>query len=473
MAYNIRIVSTYPPRTCGVGIFARNLATALERFTREVMSIGVAAIRRSDEFAEIYASPVDLTIDQYDADSWDRAASEILTRARDRGDRTVIILQHEYGLDRDSNAEGGRGRNFVNIASRFAKEGLLVLTYLHTVLDEPDEYQRNTIQELARYCDGLVVTTERAADMLSSDIYGVDRAKTRHIDHGVRIQDPSQHDRMAIKREYGMQDKLLVTTLGLRSPNKGIQFSIPAYARFLAESCTQEQREHLLYLIAGQCHPEFVRSDNGEHYRNYRNLIATRLQECGLRWCEVGKLADVNASEFDVVFLDTFLDENMLLKLYAATNVMVLPYLDMQQMSSGVLADTVGSGRVAIATKFSYALELLNPAGACAKGICVGPRARGILVDPGEPSIDQIAQGLDYLVFNAAERFDMEARAHERGVEMKWDNVAWKLIQYIEFLEGMRERITDTTVQFTRSKESILQRRNLPILDRTNGAIRG
>jgi glycosyltransferase involved in cell wall biosynthesis len=466
MAYNIRILSTYPPRTCGVGIFARNLATALEHFTGEVVSVKVAAIRRSDEFAEIYSSPVDLTMDQYDADSWSRAASTILTRARESRYPTVIILQHEYGLDRDSSAEDGRGRNFVNVASRFAKEGLLVLTYLHTVLDEPDEYQRNTIHELVHCCDGLIVTTERAVDILSSDIYGVDRAKTRHIDHGVRIQDPSQHDRMVIKREYGMQDKLLVTTLGLRSPNKGIQFGIPAYARFLAESCTQEQRERLLYLIAGQCHPEFVRDDNGEHYRKYRELIATTLQECGLRWCEVERLADVNAAQFDVVFLDTFLDENTLLKLYAATNVMVLPYLDLQQMSSGILADTVGSGRVAIATKFSYAVELLNPAGACERGICVGPRTRGILVDPGEPSIAQIAQGLDYLVFSTAERFEMENRAHERGVEMKWDNVAWKLIQYIEFLQGMRERITDTTIQFTRSRESVFERKNAELLNR-------
>ncbi len=466
MPYNIRILSTYPPRTCGVGIFARNLATALEHFTTEVASVKVAAIRSSEELAEIYTSPVDLTMDQYDAKSWSSAAAAILTRARERADPTVIILQHEYGLDRDSNAQDGRGRNFVNVASRFAKENLLVLAYLHTVLDEPDEYQRSTIQELGHYCDGLIVTTDAAVDTLSSDVYDIERAKTRHIDHGVRIQDPSQHDRVAIKKEYGMQDKLLITTLGLRSPDKGIQFSIPAYARFLAESCTQEQRERLLYLIAGQCHPEFVRSDNGENYRKYQELIARTLRECGLRWNEVGRLGDVDAKEFDVVFLDTFLDENTLLKLYAATDVMVLPYLNPQQMSSGILADTVGSGRVAIATKFSYALELLNPTGAREKGICVGTRVRGILVDPGEPSIDQIAQALDYLVFNTAERFEMETRAHERGVEMKWDNVAWKLLQYIEFLQGMRERITDTTIQFTRSRESVFERKNAELLDR-------
>jgi len=411
-------------------------------------------------------------MDQYDADSWGRAASTILTRARESRDPTVIILQHEYGLDRDSTAEDGRGRNFVNIAGRLAQEGLLVLTYLHTVLDEPDDYQRSTVQELAQHCDGLIVTTESAVDILSSDSYGVDRTKTRHIDHGVRIQDPSQHDRVAIKREYGMQDKLLITTLGLRSPDKGIQFSIPAYAKFLAESCTQDQRERLLYLIAGQCHPEFVRSDNGEHYRKYQELMATTLRDSGLQWCEVNRLAGIDFKRYDVLFLDTFLEENTLLKLYAATNIMVLPYLNLHQTSSGILADTVGSGRVAIATKFSYALELLNPIGSLQKGISVRPRARGILVDPGDPSIDQIAQALDYLVFNTSERFEMENRAHERGVEMKWDNVAWKLLQYIDFLQGRRERITDTSIQFSRGRESIFAKKNAALLSTSGPAIR-
>ena len=464
MAHNIRIISTYPPRKCGVGIFARNLATALEHFTGEVASVKVAAIRRSEEFAEIYTSPVELTIDQYDPDSWSRAASTILTRTAESRDPTVIILQHEYGLDRDNHDEEGRGRNFVNVASRLAKEGLLVLAYLHTVLDDPDDYQRWTVQELARYCDGLIVTTESAVDMLSSDVYGVLRSKVRHIDHGVRIQDPSQNDRVDIKGQYGLGDQFLITTLGLRSPDKGIQFSIPAYARFLAESCTEEQREQLLYLIAGQCHPEFIQADNGQPCRQYQNMLKRILQDTGLSWSEVTTLANIDAKNYDVIFLDTFLEENTLLQLYAATNVMVLPYLNLQQMSSGILADAIGSGRAAVATKFSYAVELINPKFGKQQGLVIDPDARGILVDPGEPSIEQIAQALDYLVFNTYERFEMENRAHERGVEMKWDNVAWKLLQYVDFLRGIRERIMDTSIQFDREKESGLAEANVVLL---------
>jgi hypothetical protein len=61
---------------------------------------------------------------------------------------------------------------------------------------------------------------------------------------------------------------------------------------------------------------------------------------------------------------------------------MILPYLNTEQISSGILADTIGSGRVAIATKFRYALELIYSNKTCPPGMTIGRFARGILVDP-------------------------------------------------------------------------------------------
>jgi len=61
MPYNIRIVSTYPPRRCGIGTFSRDLANALKHFTGEIGYIRVAAI---DNNKMPYHIPVDLVIDQ-------------------------------------------------------------------------------------------------------------------------------------------------------------------------------------------------------------------------------------------------------------------------------------------------------------------------------------------------------------------------------------------------------------------------
>ncbi|MHC4186465.1 MAG: glycosyltransferase family protein, partial [Planctomycetota bacterium] len=441
MPYNIRIVSTYPPRRCGIGTFSG--------------SIRVAAI---DNGNLPYNIPVDLVIDQYNPESWDYAAKDIMARAGESPNPTVVVLQHEYGLDPDKNGEDGRGTNYVDMAKAFRERGLKTLVYLHTVLDEPDEHQTRTLQELAKYSDGLIVTTESAIHILKSGAYGIDHSKLKHIDHGIRMQHPSQYDRLAIKEQFGLQNRILVATLGLLSPDKGVQYSIRAYGRFLKESCTESQRNKIVYLIAGQCHPDFVRVNGGQEYRKFQATLKETLEASKLRWCKVKELVGADFGRYDVVFFDAFLREGDLLKLYGATNVMVLPYLNMQQISSGILADTLGSGRAAISTKFRYAVELIHSNKACPSGLIIGRHARGILVDSGEPSVEQIAQALDYLIFNRDERLRMEKQAHQRGYQMRWNNSGWALLQYIEFVREGQEIITGRGITLAREKPSMFQR---------------
>jgi len=454
MPYNIRMVSTYPPRRCGIGTFSRDLATALEHFTAEIGNIRIAAI---DNGSGRYDIPVDLKIDQYNPVSWRDTTTHIIARAKESSNPTVVLLQHEYGLDPDDNGNDGQGTNFIQMAKAFTANGLITLVYLHTVLDNPDEQQRKVLQELAESSDSLIVTTESAIHLLESPSYGIAHDKLKHIDHGIRMQHRSQFDRLEIKHKYGLENRFLITTLGLLSPDKGIQYSIRAYGKFLAESCTAEQRSRIVYIIAGQCHPEFVKAEGGEPYRQYQAMLTEALEDSKLTWCKVKDLQGVDFDKNDVVFLDTFLDETMLVELYGATNCMVLPYLNMQQISSGILADTLGSGRIAIATKSLYARELIHSNKKCPEGIIVGRYARGILVDPGQASIQQIALALDYVVFNQKKRLMMEKQAHQRGYQMRWDNSAWALLQYIDFVRELKEIVTGRGVKFTRIKPSPLQ----------------
>jgi len=454
MPYNIRIVSTYPPRRCGIGTFSRDLATALAHFTAEIGYIRIAAI---DNGSGRYDIPVDLTIDQYNPTSWQDSITHIIARAKESANPTVVLLQHEYGLDPDDNGNDGQGTNFIKMAKAFTASGLITLVYLHTVLDNPDEHQRKVLLELAESSDSLIVTTESAIHILESPTYGIAHSKLKHIDHGIRMQHRSQFDRLEIKCKHGLENHFLITTLGLLSPGKGIQYSIRAYGKFLAESCTEEQRASIVYLIAGQCHPDFVKSEGGGPYREYQATLAAALEDSKLTYCKVKDLQGVDFDKNDVVFLDTFLDETTLVELYGATNCMVLPYLNMQQISSGILADTLGSGRVAIATKSLYAKELIHSNKKCPEGLIVGRYARGILADPGEASIQQIASAFDYVVFNQKKRLMMEKQAHQRGYQMRWDNSAWALLQYIDFVREQKEIVTGRGVKFTRIKPSALQ----------------
>ncbi|MFA5783733.1 MAG: hypothetical protein WC962_02525 [Phycisphaerae bacterium] len=458
MPYNIRIVSTYPPRACGIGTFSRHLANALANFTGEVGYVRIAAI---DKENLVYNIPVDLIIDQYNTRSWQDVASTIASRARESANPTLVLLQHEYGLDPAGPGRDCEGKNFIEIAKMLRAAGLVTMAYLHTVLDSPDEHQRAVLQELAQNTDGVLVPTRSAVDILESDTYKISRTKIKHIDHGIRMQSPSQYDRYTIKKQLHLENKLLVTTLGLQSPDKGLPYGIRAYGKFVNESLTDEQRKQIVYVIGGECHPEFMKAEDGKPYQQFQADMDKALAEANVRWCRVKDLPGEDLGDYDIVLWDKFLDENTLMKLYGATNVMVLPYLNMQQISSGVLADTVGSGRVAIATKFRYAVELLDVDNIVKKGLVIGSHARGILVDPGPDSIEQIAQALDYLIFNRSRRLAMEKRAQRRGYQMKWDNTAWAILQYLEFVQEEHDTVTGRGVQFTRQKESIYEKKNL------------
>jgi glycosyltransferase involved in cell wall biosynthesis len=454
MPYNIRIVSTYPPRRCGIGTFSRDLANALEHFTGEVGTIRISAIDKEDLSYDI---PVDLIIDQYSPQSWKDGIKNILARASENQNPTVVLLQHEYGLDPDEKGNDGDGTNFIEMAKTFTEKGLITLVYLHTVLDAPDPHQKRVLQELAKYSYGLVVTTESAINILETKMYGIEHAKLKHLDHGIRMQHPSQYDRLAIKEEFGLKDCFLLTTLGLLSPDKGIQYAIRGFGKFLKESLTEQQRKNVMYLIAGQCHPDFMKAECGQEYQKYQQTLNKALDEANISWCRVKELGNFDFKDYDVVFFDTFLDESTLVKIYGATNVMLLPYLNMHQISSGILADTLGSGRVAIATKFRYALELIHSNKRCQDGVVVGRHARGILIDPGEESVEQIVQALDYLVFNQTKRLLMEKQAHQRGYQMRWQNTAWALLQHIEFVKEGKEIVTGRGIKFDREKTSEYQ----------------
>ncbi|MBC8377707.1 MAG: hypothetical protein H8E62_00890, partial [Planctomycetes bacterium] len=81
---------------------------------------------------------------------------------------------------------------------------------------------------------------------------------------------------------------------------------------------------------------------------------------------------------------------------------------------------------------------------------------RGILADPEEASIDQIASALDFMVFEKDKRLRMEKEAHQRGYQMRWANSAWAMVQYIDFVSEEKEITTGRGMKFLREKPSNL-----------------
>lgn len=153
----------------------------------------------------------------------------------------------------------------------------------------------------------------------------------------------------------------------------------------------------LLYLIAGQTHPE-VRRREGEAYREeLRRLV----RELGL--------------EGHVRFVDRFLSDEELVELLAISDVYITHYPGLEQISSGTLAYAVGLGRPVLSTPYTYARDLLA-------------RFPDLLLPYGDRAAWSAA--LERILRDDAYRRGLERRLRAVGRQMRWENVGramWEL----------------------------------------------
>lgn len=474
MPMNYRLVSTYSPSRCGIGVYAGQVAHAAELLTGEVRSFRVAALLGDKEDPASYEhNPVDMTI--YKNGSWKRGISAIVERAQEMEGPTVAVVAFEYGL--------GHKDNYLAMLRAFRDAGIITLTDVHTILWDPDDYQRETIQGIAENSDGLFIHTKRGMNVLKSEIYGIDELKLKHIPHGVRLCS-SKFDRLDIKRECGWENKMVSGMLGMRNPDKGIQYGIRAQAKFVTKSLSKSQRRDMLFVIEGGCHPEFIAQDGGKPYREYEHMLQTELSNSGLRYATLSDSKDfpddiksrplrdfskLDFDKLDIIFSDNFLNEEQLMQRYTVLNVIKMPYLNLQQAVSGVFSDVIGSGRVGLATKFDHACEDLNPNDnpniPYGDGLW-GPeeiKARGYLLDPGEAYVDQAAWALDHLFIEGNGdgemrgqkwRLHLERNAFQHGYAMRWPNVVWQMVDHARNIYLDKTTMTGRGQTFTRDKES-------------------
>ena len=209
----------------------------------------------------------------------------------------------------------------------------------------------------------------------------------------------------AAKAKLGFEQKSVILTFGLLSPNKGIEVMIDAMPSIL-KRCA-----NAVYVVLGATHPNLVRNQ-GEAYRE--SLMA-RVRELGI--------------DDHVVFFDRFADLATLLEFISMCDVYVTPYLNEAQMTSGTLAYSFGLGKPVVSTPYWHARELL--ADGC-----------GVLVPFGDAAA--IGNEIANLLTDDARRQAMSRRAYAASRMMTWERVAERYVSVFENarqghrLEGLR-----------------------------------
>jgi glycosyltransferase involved in cell wall biosynthesis len=316
------IVSTFPPRACGIGTFSADLRGTL---------VGAGTVETADLVAVVHepSSPQQpgllATIAQAVRGDYVRTA-----RMLGRLDVDVVLLQHEYGIF------GGRDGEYVlSFAQELAQP--LVVT-LHTVLSDPTAHQGQVLTELCAEAELVIVMTDTARRFLVES-GTCSEGKVRVVPHGApaRITARSARDSAALALSPSRsRDVFQLSTFGLISPGKGLEVVIEALPAMI------ERHPEIVYTIAGRTHPDVARRE-GERYRL---MLERRVAELGL--------------ETQVEFDDRFLAVDELSNLLAATDVFVTPYANREQIASGALTFAIAAGCAIVSTSYWYAQDMLD-----------------------------------------------------------------------------------------------------------------
>jgi glycosyltransferase involved in cell wall biosynthesis len=357
------IVSTYPPRACGIGTFAADVRATL---------LGVPGIERADLVAVVNepSSPQRRgllgTIAQPVRGDYVRTA-----RMLGRLDIDVVLLQHEYGIF------GGRDGDYVLSFVRDLAQPLVIT--LHTVLSSPTPHQAEVLTELCDEAELVIVMTETAERLLVAS-GACPAEKVRVVPHGA----PTRLTARATSRPIG-GDRFLLSTFGLISAGKGLETMIDALPEIV------ERHPEVVYVIAGRTHPDVARRE-GERYRL---MLERRVLELGLG----------DHVEFD----DRFLTIDQLSDLLAATDVFVTPYHGREQIASGALTFAIAAGCGIVSTPYWYAQDML------ASGA-------GRLVPFDDP--DALATAVCDYIEQPATLAAARAEARRIGSALAWPSVA-------------------------------------------------
>jgi glycosyltransferase involved in cell wall biosynthesis len=363
----IAFVGDYLPRKCGIATFTHDMYASISGQFPETECFIVPVNDRAGGYE--YPAEVRFEIEEQDLDSYLRAADYLNFSNTD-----VVCLQHEFGI-----FGGPCGSHILGFLRDLR---MPVVTTFHTVLMQPNNDQRRTIEQICDLSARAVVMTERARRFLN-EIYHVPDEKIDLIAHG--IPDMPFVDPNFFKDQFGVAGKQVLLTFGLLSPNKGVEHMLRALPAVLAEF------PELVYIVLGATHPNLIRTE-GESYRMSLERLAR----------DLGVARNVS-------FYNRFVELDALTEFIGAADIYITPYLNPAQITSGTLSYAFGCGKVVVSTPYWHAEELL------AEG-------RGVLVPFADSGA--LAREIIGLLKDEPRRHTMRKKAYLLGREMVWSHSA-------------------------------------------------
>lgn len=367
MDKNIVFLSTYSPRQCGIATFTEDLVKNLKA-EYPLNSYKIAAI--NDKYYE-YGNEVLLTLNQFKKSDYIMSAKKL-----NESNTDLVVIEHEYGIYGGS--AGDYLLDFINNLK------IPFVTTLHTILSNPDEKQKEIVHELGVKSQKLIIMSKNSENILES-VYNIPKGKIKLIHHGV--PDLTVDSRKNLKKKFGYEKNSIISTFGLISPGKGIEYAIESMGK------VAKKHPEAIYLILGKTHP-CIQEKYGETYRDNLKDIVKSL-----------------SIENNVTFINKYLTKQEIVDYLAMSDIYMTPYLGEEQSVSGTLAYAVGYGKAIVSTPYRYAREMLK-------------NRRGVLAE--FKNSDSLYNSIEYLLDNPERRLYMEKNMLNLGKNMRWPKITEK-----------------------------------------------
>ena len=380
------IVSSYPPRECGLATFSNDIINAVEVVFGKTLPIEVCALQNEKSQFQ-YNSEVTHILSTFFLVDYRKAAEEI----NERDDIGLVCVQHEFGLF------GGEYGDYL-LAFLLALNKP-VITVFHSVLPNPDKKRKKIVRAIADLSDRIVVLTKKSQEILIKQ-YRYRNSKIIVIPHGTHIVLWEQKEKLKIKYDYS--DKIVMSTFGLISENKSIETVLYALPEIV------NKHPEVIYLVIGKTHPEIIKRE-GERYRN---MLMNIVQELHL--------------ENNVLFINEYLELNQLLEYLTLSDIYLFTSKDPNQAVSGTLAYAMSCGCAVISNPIPHAVETIND-------------DIGILLK-GFGKSDEFQKAIIKLIDNKEKRISMGRNAFSLTRATTWENVA---IQYGLLFGELTNRVED------------------------------
>jgi glycosyltransferase involved in cell wall biosynthesis len=381
----ILLISSYPPRECGIATFSQDLRTALINKFSKSFSLRVCALEAEQE-KHAYPPEVKYVLDTSDVQCYEDISNVINIDNRVK----LVLLQHEFGFF-GAVAE----KDFIRFLNRIKKP--LVIAF-HTVLSNPDAALKNKVSNITLACNSIVVMTNDAAQILHHE-YDVPLEKITVIGHGVHLV--PHLSKTKLKEKYGFTGRKVLSTFGLISAGKCIETSLDAMPEIIAQHPTA------LFLVIGKTHPTVAKHE-GEQYRS---MLEAKVKDLSL--------------ENHVKFINAYLPLEELLEYLQMTEIYLFTSKDPHQAVSGTFAYAISCACAIISTPIPHARELLRD-------------DSGILFDFQNSA--QLATAANRLLSDNQLRKNMINNGLQRVSFSAWENAA------IAYAKLFKTLIADNTV---------------------------